>query len=1210
VNTGCHTHNSTGAKDSGRSPAILLEPLEPRLLLNADLRVTPAAVEATPLGAAIQIDLPGGQEQLSGDDPSVIRSYSVPSVAQAAGADELEGTARGESSFPAHPELYIPMPLPDPSESGEATDGEQLITYDVATGTISIGQGASLSAPGAGDETAYDRVAGGPGARADVSSEADTVFPLNFTDLALIANPAVSPWNVNVKLYMTIGGVNYVGSGVLIDPLHVLTAGHCVYWAGAWASSVTVVPAYDNGVRPYGDASAVQLHSWVGWTNSGDWDYDMGVIDLDRPIGALTGWHGYGYNDSPSFYTGNTFHNPGYPADTPYNGQDMYYWYGNFDYTESILGIWYGSEVGINKLSYGGQSGSGAYYIDAGGRYVYAVLSNGNSSQTNFPRITSSRFYDIRDDFIAGDTPATFDLIPLDVQVAPASIGAGGPLSSMSYVVENYSSASWSGTVNVEVYLSTNDIISSGDRLIQNHSFTWSFGAKSAVVINVTIPPTVPADVGPGNYWIGVRLNISDGNTANNYSDGQDAAPLSVLDSSAPTPNPMTWATEPYETSTSTIAMTATAATDATPLVQYYFDFVSSPTGGAGGLDSGWTTSRSFTNTGLGANHQYGYRVRARDSMPTPNVGGYSIISYDYTDIETPATIAFGTITTTSIQARSGTTPSGLTRGSSGLIVYNNTQGTNSGWKQNNDYWTSTSLAPNTQYAFTARARNGDADLTAASPASYAYTLANPPAAAPFSNVTQTSIRANWTANGNPSGTLYLCENTTASTNSGWTTNVYWNETGLTPDQPYHYQVRARNGNGVQTAIVDLGTQQTAGSGVAMTVAVAPASVLEDGAANLVYTFTRSGASSSALTVSFSVGGTATFNTDYTQTGAATFTGTSGTVTIAANQTTATVTVDPTPDTTVEPNETAILTVTAGTGYTVGTPSVATGTILNDDGVSVNLALGKATVASSSYPGLPSSNATDGNLSSRWSSQFSDNEWIYVDLGSVYNINRVVLRWEAAYGRAYSIQVSNDASRWSSVYGTAAGDGGVDDLTLAASGRYVRMLGTQRATAYGYSLWEFEVYGGGGGTPQVAVAVAPAAVAEDGAANLVYTFTRSGATAGALSVNFTVGGTATYNTDYTQIGAGSFTATSGTVTIAANQTTAMVMADPTPDTLVEPDETVILTVTAGTGYVVGTPSAATGTILDDDGGDLLRLPGREHHRRPAQHPLVEPILRQ
>ena len=99
---------------------------------------------------------------------------------------------------------------------------------------------------------------------------------------------------------------------------------------------------------------------------------------------------------------------------------------------------------------------------------------------------------------------------------------------------------------------------------------------------------------------------------------------------------------------------------------------------------------------------------------------------------------------------------------------------------------------------------------------------------------------------------------------------------------------------------------------------------------NLVYTFTRND-SAGALTVNFSIGGTATFNTDYTQTGAATFVPPNGTVTFADGALTTTVTVDPTADSTVEPDETVILTVVAGTGYNVGAPSSATGTITNDD---------------------------------------------------------------------------------------------------------------------------------------------------------------------------------------------------------------------------------------------------------------------------------------
>jgi NedA-like, galactose-binding domain/F5/8 type C domain/Glycosyl hydrolases family 16 len=138
-----------------------------------------------------------------------------------------------------------------------------------------------------------------------------------------------------------------------------------------------------------------------------------------------------------------------------------------------------------------------------------------------------------------------------------------------------------------------------------------------------------------------------------------------------------------------------------------------------------------------------------------------------------------------------------------------------------------------------------------------------------------------------------------------------------------------------------------------------------------------------------------------------------------------------------------------------------------------NAALNHAVTASAvENGGTPASAAVDGNLGTRWSSAFSDPQWIRVDLGATVSICRVVLRWEAAYGRAYQIQVSNNDSTWTTIFNTTTGDGGVDDLIVSGSGRYVRMYGTVRATQYGYSLWEFEVYGSGG-TPTATATSAP-----------------------------------------------------------------------------------------------------------------------------------------
>ena len=129
-------------------------------------------------------------------------------------------------------------------------------------------------------------------------------------------------------------------------------------------------------------------------------------------------------------------------------------------------------------------------------------------------------------------------------------------------------------------------------------------------------------------------------------------------------------------------------------------------------------------------------------------------------------------------------------------------------------------------------------------------------------------------------------------------------------------------------------------------------------------------------------------------------------------------------------------------------------------GGGTDIAQGKPTTASSvENASLPPANATDGNTGTRWSSAFSDPQWLQVDLGQTYNISQVTLNWEAAYARAFQIQTSNDGANWTTIYSTTTGPGGVQNLAVSGTGRYIRMYGTQRATPYGYSLWEFSVNG-------------------------------------------------------------------------------------------------------------------------------------------------------
>ncbi|MBM0277180.1 discoidin domain-containing protein [Micromonospora tarensis] len=129
-----------------------------------------------------------------------------------------------------------------------------------------------------------------------------------------------------------------------------------------------------------------------------------------------------------------------------------------------------------------------------------------------------------------------------------------------------------------------------------------------------------------------------------------------------------------------------------------------------------------------------------------------------------------------------------------------------------------------------------------------------------------------------------------------------------------------------------------------------------------------------------------------------------------------------------------------------------------------------ATASSTENAGTPAAAAVDGNTGTRWSSAFSDPQWLQVDLGARATITQVNLLWEGAYGRAFQLQTSDNGSTWTTIYSTTTGTGGTQNLTVSGAGRYVRMYGTARGTGYGYSLWEFQVYGetgGGTGEPPV-----------------------------------------------------------------------------------------------------------------------------------------------
>ena len=163
-------------------------------------------------------------------------------------------------------------------------------------------------------------------------------------------------------------------------------------------------------------------------------------------------------------------------------------------------------------------------------------------------------------------------------------------------------------------------------------------------------------------------------------------------------------------------------------------------------------------------------------------------------------------------------------------------------------------------------------------------------------------------------------------------------------------------------------------------------------------------------------------------------------------------------------------------GYSLWEFEVYGEAVLEPENPNVNLALNKSSNASSEYVDSKDGNKTyesslafDGKgtneivdgKQSRWvSNRKSNDEWIYVDLQDIYNISKVILNWEGSGAKKYKVQVSNDGQVWTDISDINDGDRGLDELSYKdVTGRYVRMLGIEVGSDYGYSLWEFEVYG-------------------------------------------------------------------------------------------------------------------------------------------------------
>lgn len=114
-----------------------------------------------------------------------------------------------------------------------------------------------------------------------------------------------------------------------------------------------------------------------------------------------------------------------------------------------------------------------------------------------------------------------------------------------------------------------------------------------------------------------------------------------------------------------------------------------------------------------------------------------------------------------------------------------------------------------------------------------------------------------------------------------------------------------------------------------------------------------------------------------------------------------------------------------------------------------------ARASSAENPSFSATMAIDGNPGTRWSSEFSDFQWLELDFGKRTTVAGLSLRWENAFARAYTVLVSDDAMNWTPVHQTTSGNGGLDEVFFAPRAcRFVRIACEKRGTSFGYSLWE------------------------------------------------------------------------------------------------------------------------------------------------------------
>lgn len=374
---------------------------------------------------------------------------------------------------------------------------------------------------------------GGEPARVNPTGLAGTASVGNLT---VIADASVWPYSPHARLQITYDELTNstgIGSGTMIGPQHVLTTGRNLHRdATGYADEIIVSPGYSDALSPkapFGTAKAVVLYSWDGWTNDHDDDHDLGVILLDRPVGALSGWKPIGYHNDNDFFKEGTWEILAY-SNIQGGTRSLTVRTGQFDGTDySWPGGWYGNEVWLSSTFLWPAEVGGAAMRNGG---IYAVYSNMfgepfDPFRSHAVRLTSGKYTDVQG-WLASDIPDLADLIPMDMRLASSQGVAGDPMPNSDVLIYNRGETEWTGSFEMRVYLSENDLIASAqDMLLGTQTSSYTIPPNGFRVVGF---PTyfLPNALASGQYHVGVLLTAADAVTANNRTGSQDVAKLNI----------------------------------------------------------------------------------------------------------------------------------------------------------------------------------------------------------------------------------------------------------------------------------------------------------------------------------------------------------------------------------------------------------------------------------------------------------------------------------------------------------------------------------------------------------------------------------------------------------------------------------------------------------------------------------------------------------